>query len=97
MKLETESRSEAPLPRLIRSVKSRDKAEVTAVGVTGGIREVRMVRSVQRFCPQLELHLLGDRERSEDTQVRLEESCTTQTISTHSSEACARFVRPGAV
>src|SRR6185295_5417998 len=72
--LEAESRSETPLTRLVRSIKPSDKSEVTAVGVTGGVREVRVVRRVQRLGSELELHLFRDRERPEDTQVRLEES-----------------------
>ena len=95
--LEAKSRPETPLARLIWSIKPRDKSEVTVVGVTSGVREVRVVRRVQRLGSELELHLFRDRERSEDTQIRLEESRTTQIVSTPGSEAGASFVRPGTV
>ena len=84
--LKRETRAEPPLPRLIRTIKARNKSEVTDSNINVRVGKVRVVRSVQRLCAELKLDLLGDGEGAKDAQIRLEETWTTEVIGACISE-----------
>src|SRR6185295_1850878 len=56
-----------------------------------------MIRRVERFSAELQVSALRDPERAEDTQVSLEETGTTESISSDRSKARAGRQRPGTI
>ena len=95
--LKRQASSEAPLPRLVRAIKPRDKPEVSACNVSVRVGKVRVVRRVQRFGAKLKLDLLRDRERAEDTEISLEKPWTTEVISAGTSEPLRRTWIPARI
>src|SRR6185369_3903471 len=94
MQSERKPHTESPLPRLVRPVGRSDKSERGIINVRLRIRKVRVVRRVERFGPELKLHVLREAERPKDGQVSFEETGTTQRIASHGAKTRAGFRRP---
>src|ERR1700754_2938461 len=97
IKSEAQAHPETPLARLVRPIRRRDKTEGGIINVRLRISKVRMVRRVQRLRTKLQVHAFRQVERAEDTQIGLEETRTTQSISSHGSETRTGLRRPRAI